>query len=72
MVEQLDLGANEKEREKELRETISELADFEGLGRTDVPAVMGIVTSKTIILAVKIVASGTTDDGSHNTFPTSK
>lgn len=40
--------------------------------RTDVPAVMGIVISKTMILAVKTVASGTTDPGSHNTLPTFK
>ena len=44
------------------------LGDF----RTDVPAVMGIVMSNTMILAVKVVASGTTDVGGHSTLPTFK
>ena len=40
--------------------------------RTDVPAVIGIVISNTMILAVKVVASGTIDVDGHRTLPTFK
>jgi hypothetical protein len=36
---------------------------------TDAPAVMGISISKTIIRAVKMVASGTGSVGGHKTLP---
>lgn len=40
--------------------------------RTDVPAVIGIVISNTMILAVNVVASGTINVGGHNILPTFK
>jgi len=40
--------------------------------RTDVPAVIGIVISNTMILAVNVVASGTIDVEGHNILPTFK
>lgn len=57
-------------RKKMQVEIISEIASLSNLRPTDVPAVIGIVMSKTMILAVKIVASDTTDVGSHKTLPT--
>lgn len=64
MVEQLDLGVRQD------RTTLKQLISF--WERTDVPAVIGIVISNTITLAVKTVASGTTDVGEHNMLPTFK
>ena len=40
--------------------------------RTDAPAVIGIVISNTMILAVNFVASGTIDVGGHSMLPTFK
>ena len=40
--------------------------------RTDVPAVIGIVISNTMIFAVNVVASGTIDVGGHSILPTFK
>jgi len=40
--------------------------------RTDVPAVIGIVMSNTMILAVNVVASGTIDVDGHSMLPTFK
>jgi len=40
--------------------------------RTDVPAVIGIVMSNTMILAVNVIARGTIDVWGHSTLPTLK
>ena len=58
MVEQLDLCKNVSQ-DRRFRGS----GFLGGLGHTDVPAVIGIVISNTMILAVNTVASGTTDVG---------
>jgi len=60
-MEQLDLG---KARSGSHRGVTIRVA------RTDVPAVIGIVISNTMIFAVNVVASGTIDVGGHSTLPT--
>lgn len=69
MVEQFDLGSAGGECKSGL---VLNAAVLWGDFRTDVPAVIGIVMSNTMILAVKAVASGTMDVGGHSTLPTFK
>ena len=61
-----------KEKETQVKIIDSEVVVFWGIFRTDVPAVIGIVISNTMIFAVNVVASGTIDVGGHSILPTFK
>jgi len=61
-------------RERERCRSRLSIIELIGVGdsRTDVPAVIGIAMSNTIIRAVNVVASGTIDVDGHSMLPTFK